>query len=451
MMEKRDWIWISAMFIVVALVGGTLAFTNGMDEKETHSESNTVYVSFSVSAMSYDDLVTMCVAGNTVTVGADIEITGDLTVPSGCKVVIPNGRTLSYPGTGTLTIADGGEILNHGHFEFGGAAVIDGRLINDQVGGGTMNVTVTHTDTYPKIGLMLGDMTAGYTGVSEFIALNQPTGVDMYGSGPEIIKVNCKGSDKARGVYTFTSSDPTGPNEYNPDSCFYNYDGLVYNQHFYVVSSGTLTVGIGDQDAHADIYDYVYGDDVTVGVAGLDENPTVTYAVKSGAEFVSVDPSTGKLGWITKGTAIVTATFAATEDYNPGSIDITVNTYKASIPSFRMEWDYDGPFIYDGTPKSVTVKGLPDGVTVKEYVDNTATEVGSYTASVKSWNYDDVHYEEPLFYEKCNWSIEEKPPAYLTKGSQPPTDSERESFLAVFAGLILVLAVTIVIGAKSRK
>ena len=404
-----------------------------------------------VTASDFDDLVTMCVAGNTVTVGADIEITGDLTVPSGCKVVIPNGRTLSYPGTGALTIATGGEILNHGHFEFGGAVVIDGRLINDQIGGGTMNVTVTHTDTYPKIGLMLGDMTAGYTGVSEFIALNQPTGVDMYGSGPEIIKVNCKGSDKARGVYSFTPSDPTGPNEYNPDSCFYNYDGLVYNQHFYVVSSGTLTVGIGDQDAHADIYDFLYGEDVTVGVSGLDENPTVTYAVKSGAEFVSVDPSTGKLGWITKGTATLTATFAATEDYKQGSIDITVNTYKASIPCFRMEWDYDGPFIYDGTPKSVTVKGLPDGVTVKEYENNTATEIGTYIASVKSWNYDDVHYEEPLFYEKCNWAIEEKVPVNFGDGDQLSTDPERKSSLSIMAGLIIALAVTVIIGARGRK
>ena len=450
-MEKRDWIWISAMFIVVALVGGTLAFTNGMDEKESHSEGNHNYLSLSVSAMSYDDLVTMCVAGNTVTVGADIEITGDLTIPSDCTVVIPNGRTLSYPGTGTLTIADGGEILNHGHFEFGGAAVIDGRLINDQIGGGTMNVTVTHTDTYPKIGPMLGDMTAGYTGVSEFIALNQPTGVDMYGNGSDIIKVHCKGSDKARGTYTYTTSDPTGPNEYTSDSCFYDYEGLLYNHHYYVVSAGTLTVGMGDQPAQVDEYYFIYGHDMSVGVAGLDENPTVTYAVKSGAEFVSVDPSTGHLGWITKGTATITATFSATENYKQGTIDITVVTYKEMLPCFDMKWDYDGPFIYDGTPKTVTVIGLPEGVSVKEYENNTATEIGTYTASVKSWNYDDVHYDEPIFNEKCDWSIEEKVPVNLTRGSQPPTDSERGSFLAVLAGLILVLALTIVIGARSRK
>ena len=49
------------MFVVVALVGGTMAFMNGTGVSETHSDEGPSYVGLSVSAMTYDDLVTMCI------------------------------------------------------------------------------------------------------------------------------------------------------------------------------------------------------------------------------------------------------------------------------------------------------------------------------------------------------------------------------------------------------
>ena len=67
-------------------------------------------------------------------------------------------------------------------------------------------------------------------------------------------------------------------------------------------------------------------------------------------------------------------------------------------------WDYTEPFVYDGTAKSVAVSGLPDGVTVDEYIGNTATDEGIYTASV-TFNYDSVRYNKP-FMADLEWEIE---------------------------------------------
>ena len=60
----------------------------------------------------------------------------------------------------------------------------------------------------------------------------------------------------------------------------------------------------------------------------------------------------------------------------------TVNITKASIDMSGVEWDYAGAFTYDGQEKSVSLTGVPSGVTVA-YTNEKAADAGTYTAKVK--------------------------------------------------------------------
>lgn len=66
---------------------------------------------------------------------------------------------------------------------------------------------------------------------------------------------------------------------------------------------------------------------------------------------------------------------------------------KADYDLSEVVWSYED-FVYDGTEKSVTVRGLPSGVMVAGYSDNTATEAGKYTAQV-TLLYDENNYNPP--------------------------------------------------------
>ncbi len=58
-------------------------------------------------------------------------------------------------------------------------------------------------------------------------------------------------------------------------------------------------------------------------------------------------------------------------------------------------WSDDG-FTYDGVAHSVTLTGLPDGVTVREYLGNGFVGAGQYTVSAVL-DYDTVNYNSPAF------------------------------------------------------
>lgn len=76
---------------------------------------------------------------------------------------------------------------------------------------------------------------------------------------------------------------------------------------------------------------------------------------------------------------------------------------KASYNMSAVKWIYSEPFIWDGTPKTVLVTGLPSGVSVHSYFENSATPVGTYTATALL-NYDELNYHEPAI-SSLNWEI----------------------------------------------
>ena len=90
-----------------------------------------------------------------------------------------------------------------------------------------------------------------------------------------------------------------------------------------------------------------------------------------------------------------------------------------------ISWNYEGPFVYDGTPKGVALTerakeqgflerlrgvapemelvGVPEGFEVV-YEDNTATDAGVYYAKAKLVNPADTNYREVVLPE-CRWEI----------------------------------------------
>ena len=131
-----------------------------------------------------------------------------------------------------------------------------------------------------------------------------------------------------------------------------------------------------------------------------------TVAVKNLPANVSVE-YTGNTG-TTVGEYQATATFIPDANYelinnNLGALDWEI--VQATHDMSNVKWDYVLPFINDGETKVVSVTGLPEGVTVKEYVNASASATGKYTASVV-FEYDEDNYYEPTC-EDLNWEIKD--------------------------------------------
>lgn len=82
---------------------------------------------------------------------------------------------------------------------------------------------------------------------------------------------------------------------------------------------------------------------------------------------------------------------------------VAASPQKQDFDMSNVKWNYTTAFTYDGTAKTVTLTGLPAGLTAN-YTGNTATEVGNYVASV-SFTYDTEVYNMPTQVANLNWSI----------------------------------------------
>ncbi len=76
------------------------------------------------------------------------------------------------------------------------------------------------------------------------------------------------------------------------------------------------------------------------------------------------------------------------------STEISVTVIKADYDMSGVFWS-EGDFVYDGSEKQVVLSGLPDGVFVSEYFQNSATCAGEYTASA-ALLYDVENYNPPI-------------------------------------------------------
>ncbi len=89
-----------------------------------------------------------------------------------------------------------------------------------------------------------------------------------------------------------------------------------------------------------------------------------------------------------------TATAVSTDqNYSLTGNSVKYRIEKADYDLSGVSWT-DGEFIYDGRDKTVSITGLPDGISVIGYADNRGCDAGKYTARA-ILNFDSLNYNEP--------------------------------------------------------
>ena len=106
------------------------------------------------------------------------------------------------------------------------------------------------------------------------------------------------------------------------------------------------------------------------------------------------------------GNYSTTVKYTPSDTLNYQSIDeipVTVVVNKAVYDMSNVKWNYSKPFVYSGKDRTVYLTGLPEGVTVDSYTNNTQKEIGTYT-TVVSLNYDTLYHMSPVI-EPLTWQI----------------------------------------------
>ncbi len=196
---------------------------------------------------------------------------------------------------------------------------------------------------------------------------------------PANVEVNYEGTVSAKdvGVYSVSATFVFDSANYNPISI----EPLTWEVKKATLASLGLSWSVAD---------FTYDGTVkSVTVVGLPADITVSaYAGNEG---------------INAGSYTATATFVYdSNNYEEVSIaPLTWEIKKATYDMSEVKWSENLAFTYDGANKSVTVSGMPAGVTVS-YTDNEKVNAGSYKAVasfVGNPNYNDIPSME------IEWSI----------------------------------------------
>ncbi|MDE6667281.1 MAG: hypothetical protein K2K38_02900 [Clostridia bacterium] len=200
----------------------------------------------------------------------------------------------------------------------------------------------------------------------------------------------------------YSNNSKTDADTYIASVSSWNYDTTNYNEPVFTTTC-TWTINKATYSMSNVSWNYsgpfTYdGTEKTVALQNLPTGVTVkTYSNNAKTEAGDY-------------TASVTAWNYDTVNHNAPSFTTPCN-WKIDKASYNMSnagWNYTSAFTYDGTAKTVTVQGLPTGVTVKSYSDNSKTDAGDYTASV-TLNYDTKNYNAPTI-ANCSWTISKATP-----------------------------------------
>lgn len=175
-----------------------------------------------------------------------------------------------------------------------------------------------------------------------------------------------------------------------------NYNPIPNKTFTWMINKNDFTSKFVD----IDVFRYT-GSEQTIDISNIHTPTGVTIKEISG---------TTSLTEVGKATLTLTLEFAgkALNNFNiVKTIDVEWEIQKENFDMSGISWDYSGAFTYDGTEKSIAIKGtLPSGLSVKEYSNNTAVNAGTQTASVV-FAFDEAHYNNPNF-ASCTWVINKK-------------------------------------------
>jgi hypothetical protein len=144
---------------------------------------------------------------------------------------------------------------------------------------------------------------------------------------------------------------------------------------------------------------YTYTGSLQTVNSGATVNNTEQTIKYSNNTFTTVAQGNGK---------VVTISVAASTNYNAASKTVTLTVNKASYNMSGVRWNYTSAFTYDGSAKTITLTGLPSGVT-PNYSNNSKTNAGTYSASV-TFSYDTANYIAPSAVSNCVWVINKATP-----------------------------------------
>ena len=169
-----------------------------------------------------------------------------------------------------------------------------------------------------------------------------------------------------------------------------------------LIETKTITISKKQLEVKAEDKRITYGDSLpsfTYKIEGFAGSETEDVLTKL-PQISCAGTNAGTYDIIVKGAEADNYAF----NYTKGSLVIDKATYNMS----NVVWDYSTPFTYDGTEKTISFKNLPEGVTAV-YSNNKATNAGTYTANVVSFNYDKTNYNEPILPQgvqtTCEWII----------------------------------------------
>ena len=117
-------------------------------------------------------------------------------------------------------------------------------------------------------------------------------------------------------------------------------------------------------------------------------------------EVVYIDNSKVNAGTYTARARLIYDTRNCEIDSVP---DLRWRIEKARYDTSETCWTYEKPFRYDGSEKSIVLRGVPDTIAVR-YRDNRASAIGTYTAKAYL-TYDSDNYETPEIDTNIDWAI----------------------------------------------
>lgn len=182
------------------------------------------------------------------------------------------------------------------------------------------------------------------------------------------LTVELEGSEKFinAGQYTFKAIDES--NNYN-------------------LSNDTCTITITPMSVDLDWENVSY----TYTGSALDY-PQASFIDASGDKIV-ITPTCDK-EFITVGEYTFTAAYNDSNyTIEHSTLSKTYEILKAQYDMSKVEWSYKSAYTYAGNEYEIVVTGLPTGVSVIEYKENKATNVGTYNA-VAVLSYDKDNYNE---------------------------------------------------------